>query len=171
MKKRCLLAVAIIGVLALTQGVRAESNHRLGVGANYWTMLDDIDGSIDKDGFSLLATFQYKAATLLKFEADLEVFPDGFQGVDGTAYAPEAYLVLGSTIYGAAGVGVLYSDNDFADDPFYGLRAGLDLEIAQQFHLDLNVNYRFAKWSSPDDMAKDVNADVLMLGAALRVDF
>ena len=171
MKKRWLLAVAIIGLFAWAQGVRAESAHRLGVGANYWTMLDDIDvGNIDKNGVSWLATYQYKPAALLKLEADLEVFPEGFQGIDGAAYAPEAYLILGSTIYGAVGVGILYADGDFADDPFYALRAGLDLEIIPQFHLDLNVNYRFTEWANANDMTKDINADTMTLGAALRFE-
>ena len=116
-------------------------------------------------------TYQFKPAALLKLEADLEVFPDGFQGIDGAAYAPEAYLVLGAAIYGAVGVGILHADGDFADDPFYALRAGLDLEIIPQFYLDLNVNYRFAEWAKPSDMTKDIDADTMTLGAALRLAF
>ena len=171
MNKRWLLAVAIIGLFASAPGARAESTHRLGVGANYWTMLDDIDvDDIDKNGFSGLVTYQYKPAALLKLEADLEVFPEGFQGIDNVACAPEAYLVLGSVIYGAAGIGILYADGDFDSNPFYALRAGLDLEIIPRFHLDLNVNYRFAEATHLRDVARDIDADTLMLGAALRLE-
>ena len=172
MKKRWLLAVGIIGLFVWVQGVNAESVHRLGVGANYWRMLDDIDAEdIDENGFSWLATYQYKAADLLKLEVDLEVFPERYQGIDDTAYAPQAYLVIGSTIYAAAGVGILYADGDFADDPFYSLRAGLDLEIIPQLYLDLNVNYRFLKTTNLSDTAKDIDTDTLMLGAAIRIEF
>jgi hypothetical protein len=172
MKKRWLLAVVILGLFALVPGVRAESDHRLGVGANYWTMLNNTDvDNIDKDGVSWLVTYQYKPAALLKLEADLEVFPKGFQGIDSAVYAPEAYLVLGSTIYGAVGVGILYTDSDFANDPFYALRAGLDLEILPQLYLDLNVNYRFVEWTNSKAMARDINADTMTLGAAVRLAF
>jgi len=172
MKKRWLLVVSIIGLFVWAQGVRAESANRFGVGANYWRVMDDIDvHNIDKDGFSGLVTYQYRAAALLKLEADLEVFPKGFQGIDRAAYAPEAFLVLGSTIYGAAGVGILYAHGDFANEPFYALRAGLDLEILPKLFLDINVNYRFAKTTDLSETAKDINTDTMMLGAALRLEF
>ena len=163
--------VMVVSLFASTQLLRAESAHRIGVGANYWMMLDDIDvDNIDEDGVSWLATYQYKAAALLKLEADLEVFPDDFEGLDGVVYAPQAYLVVGSTIYAALGVGVFYADGDFADDPFYALRAGLDLEILPQLYLDLNANYRFADWAHPSDIADDIDGDTLMLGAAVRLE-
>ena len=172
MNRRLLLAVAIIGSFTLAQGVRAESAHRLGIGANYWVMLDDIDvDKVEKNGISWLITYQYEAASILKLEADLEVFPDGFQGIEDTAYAPEFYLVVGSWIYGAAGIGLLYADGDFADDPFYALRAGVDLEIIPQFCLDVNVNYRFTEWGNASDVAADLSASTMTLGAALRVEF
>ena len=172
MKKRWLLAVAIIGSFALAQGVRAESAHRFGIGANYWRMLDDIDvDNIHKNGVSWLVTYQYKPAALMKLEADLEMFPVGFEGIDSAVYAPEAYLVLGSGIYGAVGIGFLYADGDFAKDPFYALRAGLDLEIVPPLRLDVNVNYRFTKWDNPQDMAQSIDANTMTLGAALRVEF
>lgn len=172
MKKRWLLAVGIIGLAACVQGVQADSNNRLGVGANYWTVLDNIDAhDIDKNGFSGLVSYQRRLGALLAIEADLEVFPRDFQGINDTVLAPEAYLILGSTIYAAAGVGILYADGDFANDPFYALRAGLDLEILPQIFLDLNVNYRFAKTTDLSETAKDIDTDTLFLGAAVRFGF
>jgi opacity protein-like surface antigen len=164
MKMRWLLAVSIVGVFALAQGVRAESVQRFGVGVNYWRMMDDIDvHNIDNNGVSWLLTYQYKLSNMVKVEADLEVFPDGFPGFDDTTCAPEVYLVVGSTIYAAAGVGILYSDGDFANNPFFALRAGLDVEIIPRIYLDLNVNYRFA--DSADLSDPDTNI------AALRYEF
>lgn len=172
MKTRLMLAVAVLGLFVMAQGVRAESEFRLGVGVNYWTVIDDLDEEdFDDDGLSWLITSQYRAASMLKLELDLEIFPDDFMGIDGTAYAPQAYLVLGSTIYAAAGAGIYYADGDFADDPFFAFRAGLDLEILPQIYLDLNVNYRFADTSDLSDDNTDIDGDTLTLGAAARFEF
>jgi len=172
MKRTWLLAVVIIGLLVSAQGVRAETANRLGVGVNYWTLLDNVNvDSIDESGSSWLFTYQHRASPLVKLEADLEVFDKGYLGVDSTVIAPEAYLVLGMAIYAAVGVGILYADGDFADDVFYALRAGLDLEIFPQLYLDVNANYRFAKWSNLSDKNTDVDGDTVTLGAALRLGF
>lgn len=172
MKTRWMMTVVIAGLFVGMQVANAESAHRIGAGANYWRVLDDVDAdNIDKDGFSWLATYQYQPAAMLKLEADLEVFPDGFQGIDSEVYAPEVYLVLGSTLYGAVGAGILYADGDFAEDPFYALRAGLDLEILPQLYLDLNVNYRFAKTTDLSAVAEDIDTNTMTLGAALRMAF
>lgn len=172
MKRIGIMTLVIIGLIAGAQVLQAETGNRLGVGVNYWKMLDDVDDDrFDENGLSWLVTYQHELAALLKLEVDLEVFPDDFLGMNDTAYAPEAYLVLGSAIYAAVGVGILYADGDFADDPFYALRAGLDLEILSDIYLDLNVNYRFAEWTNADDMADDIDGDTLTLGAALRFAF
>lgn len=172
MKKRMLLAVGIIGLAVSMQEGRAESENRFGVGANYWTVLDNIDAhNIDKNGFSGLVSYQRRLGALLALEGDVEIFPKNFQGITDTAYAPEAFVVLGSTIYGAAGAGILYADSKFANEPFYALRAGLNLEILPRIFLDLNVNYRFAKTTDLSATAKDIDTNTLLAGAALRLGF
>lgn len=169
MKKMLLLVVAVAGLSVIAQGVNAESGHRFGVGVNYWKMMHDIDAdNFDKNGVSWVATYQYKPVALLRLEADLEVFPKGFQGSDKTAYSPGVYLVLGSGLYAAAGIGWLYADGDFADHPFYALRAGFDLEILPQIYLDLNVNYRTTAEVDLGEAVKDIDLDTITLGAALR---
>jgi opacity protein-like surface antigen len=85
--------------------------------------------------------------------------------------APEGYVILGSTIYAGAGVGILYANGDFDTKPFYALRAGLDLELLPQLYVDVNVNYRFAEWTNLSAMSHDINADTTTLGAALRLKF
>ena len=135
-------------------------------------MIDGIDvDNIDENGASWLFTYQRKVAARVRLEDDLEVFDKGFVGVDSTVFAPEACVVLGMAIYGAVGVGILYADGDFADDVFYALRAGLDLEIFPKFYLDLNLNYRFAEWSSLSDEERDIDGDTMTLGAALHFAF
>ncbi len=172
MNKGWMLWVVLVGLLVAAQGVRAESNDRIGVGVNYWRTLDNIDiSNFDENGISWLATYQHKLADLIKVEADLEMYSSGFLGIDKTVYAPEAYLVVGSTIYGAIGAGIFYADSDFADDPFYALRAGLDLEIIPQFYLDLNVNYRFVGTTNLNDEHRNIDTDTMTLGTALRMEF
>ena len=167
-----MLTLAIAGLLVIAQGIKAESAQRFGVGVNYWTMLDNVDvKNIDDKGLSWLVTYQYKPASLLKLEADLEVFPKGFQGIDDNAFAPEAYLILGSGLYAGVGAGILYAHGDFAQNPFYALRAGIDLNLFAKVYLDLNVIYRFQDWTALSDMAHNVNSDSLMLGAAIRMEF
>jgi len=172
MRNRWLFAVLIVGLFGLAQGVRAEKIDRVGLGLNYWRMLDDIDvDEIDENGVSYLVTYQHKVASFLRLEADLEVFPDGFQGVDGSSYAPQAYVVLGLGIYAAVGVGIVYGDGDWANEPFYALRAGLDIEAFPQLYLDLNLNYRFGSTTDLSDPENDIDADTMTLGAALRYQF
>lgn len=167
-----ILAVMIVALFVCAQSLRAESDQFIGVGPNYWTALKNIDvHNIDKDGFSWLASYQCKPASLLKIEADVEMFQKGFEGIDTTVWAPEGYLILGSTIYAGAGVGILYANSDFDNKPFYALRAGLDLELLPQLHVDVNVNYRFAEWTNLSAMSHDINADTMTLGAELRLAF
>lgn len=170
--KGWMLGVVLVGLLVAAQGVRSESNNRIGVGANYWRTLDNIDSDkFDENGVSWMVTYQHKLADLIKVEADLEMYSSGFLGIDRTVYSPEAYLVVGSTIYAAVGVGIFYADGDFADDPFYALRAGLDLEIIPQFYLDLNVNYRFVGTTDLSDEHRNIDTDTMTLGAAVRFEF
>lgn len=172
MRTRGIMAAMVIGMLVAVTGVQAADDSRVGVGVNYWRVLDDLDHStMDKGGMSWLLTYQHRVASLLRLEADLEVYADDFMGIDDTILAPQAYLVLGMGLYGAFGVGILYADGDFADDVFYALRGGLELETFPRWYLDLNVNYRFAEGPSLNDVTHDIDGDTLTLGAAFRREF
>jgi hypothetical protein len=128
--------------------------------------------NIDANGFSFMGTYQLGFLKIFKVEADLEVMPDGFAAFgrsDQAVYAPQIYgLVNLLIVYGGVGTGIYYSDGDWADAPFYVLRAGVDLPI-WRLHLDLNANYRFDSWNSLD--GKDINGDTVVLGAAARFKF
>jgi hypothetical protein len=140
--------------------------HRLGVGVNYWKTIDNIDlGDVDEDGLSYLASYQYAPLGLFKFEADLEYFPD-LGGGSEAVWAPEAFVIVGGTIYAGAGIGIYYSDGDWGDEPFYMLRAGLDFPILPFLFLDINANYRFNDWGSLS--GSDLDTDTIRLGAAVR---
>lgn len=163
MKKMRFLFLAVL-CFAGVAAVRAES--RLGVGLNYWVSLDDFEvDDIDDSGFSYLLSFQNRG-DLLGFELNLEFAPSRF-GED--AWAPQAYLIVGKALYAGAGVGIMYTDSSFADDPFFALKAGFDLEILSNLFLDLSANYRFRDRAQFDNSSSNIDTDTVFLGAALRI--
>lgn len=146
--------------------------NRIGVGTQYWIAVEDIDtDEVLQDGFSWYASYQMAPSDYFKLEFDFEVLPEEYGGAPEQVYAPQAYLVLGNGLYVAAGVGLYYTDGDIAEDPFYALRAGLDVEILPHLRGDLNLNYRFENWDSLSDDELDVDTDTLMVGAAVRLCF
>jgi len=170
MLKRVVFAAVAFGLACLAAVPAAQAgSHRLGVGANYWKTVDTIDTGditdIDESGLSWLASYQYAPAGLFKVEVDLEYYPN--LAVDGkTFWSPEAFVLVGGTLYAGAGIGTYYSDGVFNDKPFYMLRAGFDFAILPFLSLDINANYRFDDWSTFS--TSDLDTDTIRLGAALR---
>ncbi len=165
----------ILGAILLTAGLgqsiqASDTPNRLGGGANYWVVLEDLDKEdvrdLNEDGLSYFASYQYWPS-LLGLELQVEMFPDWIGKDD--AFAPQAYLLLGSTIYAAAGVGILYFDDDWADDPFYALKAGINLELFPSLFLDIAANYRFNNETQFKDENTNIDTDTVFLGAALRL--
>jgi hypothetical protein len=163
-----------LALAALTPAAgRAE--HRLGFGYHYFQTVDDIDvgdiESIEDEGNSVVVSYQYVPGGLLRFEADLEYYSDGYGGSTDSAYAPQAYVLVGSGFYGGVGVGVTHSDG-FADgdewsDPWYAARVGVDLLLVPRLRLDINANYRADAFSALDE----ADTDAITLGASLRFSF
>jgi hypothetical protein len=170
MRKMLLGVVAAFAFAWLAAVPAAQAGtHRLGVGANYWKTIDNLDSSdvtdINEDGLSWLASYQYVPAGIFKVEVDLEYYPS--LAVDGkTFWSPEAFVLVGGTIYAGAGIGTYYSDGTFNKSPFFMLRAGLDFSILPFLSLDINANYRF------DDLStfstSDLDTDTIRLGAEVR---
>lgn len=165
MKKLLLSLLVLLFCLASTPA--ADQAHRIGAGVNYWVALDDLDSDFDEEGLSYLATYQYRP-TLIGFQADVEFLPDLF-GED--AIAPAAYLLVGSAIYAAAGAGILNVDGDWAEEPFFALKAGLDLELLPSIYLDISASYRFNYGIDLDDAVDEIDTDTVFLGAGLRLGF
>ena len=163
-----LMGMVLAGCMCAATGVQAYDHpHRLGGGVNYWMTLENLDEEFDENGLSYYASYQYKPS-LFGLQVDLEVQPDRFEE---TAYAPQVHAVLGSGIYAAAGVGILYSDGEWADDPFYSFKVGLDFELLPLLYLDINVNYRFNDIVDFSDLDRDIDIDMVFLGAALCFSF
>ncbi|PID76537.1 MAG: hypothetical protein CSB24_06135 [Deltaproteobacteria bacterium] len=142
---------------------------RLGGGVTYWRTIDDIDqdDEVDDDGFSFYASYQYWGG-LLGVEADLEFLPDK---VGEDTFAPQAFLLVGRGIYAGAGIGIEYRDGEFADEPFFALRAGLNLEVLPSIYWDIYGLYRFNDSAELDDDNTDIDTDTVFLGTAVRFGF
>ena len=164
--KKCLVPVLVF--LLILPAALAGGAHRIGVGANYWIAVDDIDiDDIDEDGFSYLVSYQWRP-TLIGLQLDLEFLPDLF-GED--AFAPAAYLVAGKAVYAAAGIGINHIDGKWADDPFIALKAGLDLELLPHLFLDISACYRFNSKYDIEDALHEIDTDTVFLGATARMAF
>ena len=164
MTKKLLMAALIAGVVSFSSNTWA-GEHRIGGGANYWVALDDIDiDRVDDDGISYLISYQYWV-NFFGVEVDMEFLPDRF---GETAYAPEAYILLGSTIYGGVGMGLMRADGSFAEDPFDALKAGVNFELLPSFFLDISANYRFNDAVEIRGEETDIDTDSVFLGAAIR---
>ena len=171
--RRFLLCVLI--AVAFGMGISvATAEHRLGVGAHYLTTVDDIEvegEEIDTSALAWSLTYQYRTAAIVGLELDIERFPADFGGATDVVYAPQAFLLIGAGIYGGIGIGGYYSDSEFGSDPFYALKAGVDIEILPSVRLDINANYRFMEWESINDLENEVDTDTVTVGAAVRIAF
>lgn len=171
--KNNILIIAVIALFLMPfMASQALAELRLGVGANYWTAVDDIDiDNVDDDGMSFFASVQIPLAELAAVEILVERFDEGFGGSPDAVYAPQAFFILGGGIYAGAGIGVYYTDDEFADDPFFALRAGFNLELLPNIYLDINANYRFENWDDVRANGLDnVDEDTITIGAAARIE-
>lgn len=172
MRKMWMVGLAMAFVAGMTG--YASADHAIGAGANYWRTIDDLKGNpeFDRSGVSYYLSYQYRPLPVLFLEAQLERMPDGFMASPDPVYAPQAYIGAKLLfVYAAAGVGMFYADGEWANDPFYCLRAGVDLTLLPMIHLDINANYRFTTWDQTEDDATDIDTDTIFLGAAARIVF
>jgi hypothetical protein len=161
-----IVTLFLIGLALVSSNLRAEGESRFGGGANYWIAIDDLESDLDENGFSYYLSYQRMSSGPLGFQLDFEVLPDRF-GKD--AYAPAAYLLLGDAIYAAAGAGIVHTDGNWADDPFFALKAGLNLKLFKGLNLDVYGSYRFDSETDFDDAVDAIDTDTVFLGAAIRL--
>ena len=164
------MLVMVVSVM-LAQGSAAEVEHRIGIGAHYWTVLSDIDADdvdVDEDGLAYLLTYQLRPASLIKFGIDIEMLPENFGGSEEEVFAPQAYVIIGGGIYAGIGIGGYYTDGEFSEDTFYNVRAGFDFCLFPFIYVDVNANYRFEDWGGINTLEDDITEDTVTLGAAVR---
>ncbi len=168
MRRLIALAVSTMVWAAGAAAAQDRAELRLGGGVNYWVALEDIDlDEIEEDGFSYVLSLQLRNP-MAGLGVDAEMMPERY-GDD--AYSGLAYVILGRGIYAAAGIGINYVDGEFAEEPFYALRAGVDLEILSSLRLDIYATYRFQDTADLKGDDTDIDTDTVFLGAALRLAF
>jgi hypothetical protein len=165
------LALATALVIGSASARAADSQTSLGGGVHYNRYVDDIDtDDIEEEAYSYLIALRHNASYLLGTEFDLEFQPEDLTGREETTYIPQAYLFLGKVIYAGAGIGIGYFDGEFADEPNYYLRGGLDLEVLPGLFLDVSARYVVQDIDEVDDEVDDnVDTDTITLGANLRI--
>jgi opacity protein-like surface antigen len=169
--KGILFCLVVIVGLMICSTASAESANRFGIGLHYWVVLEDIDiDDVDENGYSWIFSYQRVLGDFIKLEIDAGLTKEGYAGSDATVWTPQAYFLIGKTIYAGVGVGINYIDDEFADNPFYALRAGLDFEILPNIFLDINANYRFEDWET-EKIKEDIDTDTVTLGTVLRFQF
>jgi len=163
--------IAMVSMVFAAMPCAAEIEHGIGVGVHYLKAIGDIDSDFDEDGLSYVVSYRFRPVELLALQVEVEMYPDEFLGLEERMFAPQGLLVLGKVIYIGAGIGVTYYDGDFANDPFFMFRAGLELELLPSFSIDIHGNYMFTEWDDLDESGRDIDSDTITLGAAARISF
>ena len=163
---------AVLAVMLITVGGiidEAECQHRIGGGIHYLRTLGDIKdhSEWDSDAIGYMLSYQYVFGSI-RLEGDLEWVPD-FGGSDKTLFQPQAWLLLGRMIYLSAGIGGSYLDGDWFDNPFYGLRAGVNLTLIG-VNFDGFTSYQFQSATAFEEIDES-DLDALTFGVIVRVEF
>ncbi len=163
------LIICLTALLVIPSAATAR-NQQIGVGAHYWTTLDDVDvNNIDESGLAWYLSYRNRLSDLLQVELDLEIADEKHAGAGETIYSPQAFLLLGAALYGGVGLGIDWADGELGN-LYYLLRAGYVLELLPQIFVDFNLNYRFETWDI-DAVRDDIDADTLTMGAIVRIGF
>ena len=170
MPKNAPLLLTLIALTWAAAARPAAAESSIGFGLHSWRTVDDLRsegfGNLRRSGVSYLLSYQYSPAPLLKLELDAEYFDKGFGGSSHYAIAPQAFVLVGSFVYGGLGIGTTYS-KDFSNDfssPFYAARVGLDLHLLPRIRLDVNANYHFHAFNE----LRGVNTGTVTVGAVAR---
>ncbi len=173
MTLRTLLAAVAVAALPATA---FTAEHTLGGGVRYFETVDNLSiddlGAIEDSGNSLILAYGINPAGILRYEFQLEYIEDGYAPETGEVISPQAFVLLGSTLYGGVGIGIDHlPDNTLGDDTsdayFIG-RLGLDLLLLPRVHLDINANYQTDKF---DKVLSGPSSDTLTLGALVHFRF
>ena len=146
--KRILLCLVITAVIStMFTGTSMALGGSLGAGLHYLRNLGDIDNGTDfsKDSFGLIGSYQF-GVPMVTLEAQVE-YIFNYAGSDEAMVIPSGWALLGGMIYGGAGIGIGHIDGDWQSDPFYALRAGVNIPL-MAFKLDVYGTYNF--WSNDD---------------------
>lgn len=148
--KRFLIAfmVVLTPVLFLaTSATDAEAG--FGLGLHYLKTLEDMDetSGFDSNSLGFLGVYSFGPG-ILNFELGVEYVPNYILEED--LIQPSAYAFVGNRIYGGLGVGISRFKGDWADDPFFDLRAGIKIAV-----FDFFASYRMQKINEVSELETD----------------
>jgi hypothetical protein len=156
--------------LFLTAAPAAAIENRLGLGVHVWMpaseLLDD-SAAGDESDLAAVLSYQLVLFRLLKLEADVEFFPNGFGGSGEEAWSPQALIVVGDRWYAAIGTGLIYSQDLEGDlsDTIYIARLGVDFPILPRVRLDLCADQHSQDLTG----FTEANGDTITFAAVLRL--
>lgn len=160
--------MSVLAVVLALVSFSGSAQAGLGVGLHYLRTLGDItdDGAVDlnQDSFSLLASYKTPMGPI-KLDGQVEYIFD-YLGTEEAMYVPSAWALLGNTIYGGAGIGIGYTNDEWQTNPFYALRAGVELPLGG-FGLDAYASYQFQSAADLEDLTGE-DLDSLTFAALLR---
>jgi hypothetical protein len=142
----CLVITALISTMVTVPSMALGGS--LGAGLHYLHNLGDIDANgtdLSKESFGLIGSYKFGMA-MMTLEAQGE-YIFNYAGSDEAMFIPSGWALLGSMVYAGAGMGIGHIDGEWQSDPFYALRAGVNLPL-MAFKLDLYGTYNF--WSNED---------------------
>ena len=148
----------------------AGVENRLGIGVHSWRPASELldDPSLgDESDLAAVLSYQLVLLRLLKLEADLEFFPNGFGGSGEEAWSPQGLIVVGDRLYGAIGAGWVYSEDleGNLSDVIYIARLGVDFPILSRLRLDISADQR-----APDVSGlAEGDEDTVTFAAVLRL--
>jgi hypothetical protein len=140
-----------------TAGTASAAGASIGGGVHYLHNVNDIDNNgvdLDKNSIGVVGSLM-GGFSLLKLEGQVEHISN-YLGSNEAMWIPQGWALLGSVVYAGAGIGIGHIDGDWQNDPFYALRAGVNLPLGP-VSLDTYGTYHF--WN--DDAFNDVNGDDL----------
>jgi len=137
-----LIAASLVG---WTGGANAGGS--IGAGLHYLRNLGDITDNgvndLSQDSFSIIGSYQYDMR-MFKVEGDVE-YIFNYLGSDEPMWEPSAWGLIGLgtlPLYAGAGIGIGYINDEWQQNPFYGLRAGVALPLGK-CKADVYATYRF----------------------------
>lgn len=165
--KRLLIALLAVVTVVATAGTSSAAGANLGAGIHYLHNVGDIDANgidLEKNSIGIVGSIMGGFA-FLNLEGQVE-YISNYAGSDESMWIPQGWALIGSVLYGGAGIGIGNFDGEWQDDPFYALRAGVNLPLGA-LGLDMYGTYHF--WN--DDAFDDVNdedLDSVTFAALLR---
>ena len=162
--------ICLLFGLFLAAAPAAAIENRLGLGVHSWRSASEVlDDPTAEDESDLAAVLSYQLVLLplLKLEADLEFFPNGFGGSGEEAWLPQGLIVVGDRFYAAVGAGLIYSEDleGNLSDSIYIARVGVDFPIFSRLRLDVCADQRAGEVSG----LIEADEDTITFAAVLRL--